>query len=156
MAKPTSGPQVGHCSVHGLWQPPEATSSPPIKDFPQVQGKTFPSSMHPVLKDPEVVHIWHNIPLCTIFSQCHNYGNSPPLTSVWHIKPQSFYGQLALSITSGQYGHVIVLWTIYGHLSFGDFMALHLNPEAIEAIYDQLGISGHFPQNQGKWPKWNF
>ncbi|MBW0490759.1 hypothetical protein O181_030474 [Austropuccinia psidii MF-1] len=35
-------------------------------------------------------------------------------------------------------------------------MALHLNPEAIVAIYAQLGISGHFPQNQGKWPKWLF
>ncbi|MBW0540780.1 hypothetical protein O181_080495 [Austropuccinia psidii MF-1] len=35
-------------------------------------------------------------------------------------------------------------------------MALHLNPEAIAAIYAQLGISDHFPQNQGKWPKWLF
>ncbi|MBW0575920.1 hypothetical protein O181_115635 [Austropuccinia psidii MF-1] len=35
-------------------------------------------------------------------------------------------------------------------------MALHLNPEAIAAIYAQMGISGHFPQNQGKWPKWLF
>ncbi|MBW0496041.1 hypothetical protein O181_035756 [Austropuccinia psidii MF-1] len=66
------------------------------------------------------------------------------------------YGQLAISITSGQYGHFIILWTIYGHLSFGAFMALHLNPEAIAAIYAQLGISGHFPQNQGKWPKFLF
>ncbi|MBW0495444.1 hypothetical protein O181_035159 [Austropuccinia psidii MF-1] len=63
------GPQVCHCSAHGLWQPPEATSSVPIKDSPQVQGKTFPSSMHPVLKDLGVVHIWYNIPLCTIFDQ---------------------------------------------------------------------------------------
>ncbi|MBW0477302.1 hypothetical protein O181_017017 [Austropuccinia psidii MF-1] len=66
------------------------------------------------------------------------------------------YGQLALFITSGQYGHVIILWAIYGHLSFGALMALHLNPEAIEAIYAQMGISGHFPQKQGKWPKWLF
>ncbi|MBW0588194.1 hypothetical protein O181_127909, partial [Austropuccinia psidii MF-1] len=28
--------------------------------------------MHPVLKDPGVVHIWYNIPLCTIFSQKSN------------------------------------------------------------------------------------
>ncbi|MBW0591891.1 hypothetical protein O181_131606, partial [Austropuccinia psidii MF-1] len=76
--------------------------------------------------------------------------------SIWHIKPQSSYGQLAISITSGQYGHVIILWTICGHLTFGAFMTLHLNPEAIAAIYTQLGISGHFPQNQGKWPKWLF
>ncbi|MBW0555702.1 hypothetical protein O181_095417 [Austropuccinia psidii MF-1] len=87
---------------------------------------------------------------------CHNHGNSPPWISIWHIKLQSFDGQLAISIPSGQYGHVIILWTIYGHLSFRAFMALHLNPEAIAAIYAQLGISGHFPQNQGKWPKWLF
>ncbi|MBW0566620.1 hypothetical protein O181_106335 [Austropuccinia psidii MF-1] len=87
---------------------------------------------------------------------CQNHGNSPPWISVWHIKTQSFYGQLAISITSGQYGHIIILWTIYGHLFFGAFMALHLNPEAIAAIYSQSGISGHFPQNQGKWPKWMF
>ncbi|MBW0591754.1 hypothetical protein O181_131469 [Austropuccinia psidii MF-1] len=35
-------------------------------------------------------------------------------------------------------------------------MALHLNPEPAEAIYAQMGISGHFHQNQGKWPKWLF
>ncbi|MBW0506924.1 hypothetical protein O181_046639 [Austropuccinia psidii MF-1] len=34
--------------------------------------ETFPSSMHPVLKDSGVVHIWYNIPLCTIFSQKSN------------------------------------------------------------------------------------
>ncbi|MBW0536844.1 hypothetical protein O181_076559 [Austropuccinia psidii MF-1] len=28
--------------------------------------------MHPVLKDPGVVHIWYNIPLCTIFAQQSN------------------------------------------------------------------------------------
>ncbi|MBW0556185.1 hypothetical protein O181_095900 [Austropuccinia psidii MF-1] len=39
---------------------------------------------------------------------------------------------------------------------FMAFMALHLNPEAIAAIYSQLGISVHFPQNQGEWPKWLF
>ncbi|MBW0582091.1 hypothetical protein O181_121806 [Austropuccinia psidii MF-1] len=42
----------------------------------------------------------------------HNHGNSPPWISVWNIKPQSFYGQLAISITNGQYGHIIILWTI--------------------------------------------
>ncbi|MBW0478645.1 hypothetical protein O181_018360 [Austropuccinia psidii MF-1] len=59
--------QNGHNSVNGPWKPPEATSSAPRRYSPQVQGKTFPSSMHPVLKDPGVVHIWYNIPLCTIF-----------------------------------------------------------------------------------------
>ncbi|MBW0594252.1 hypothetical protein O181_133967 [Austropuccinia psidii MF-1] len=28
--------------------------------------------MHPVLKVPQVVHIWYNIPLCTIFAQKSN------------------------------------------------------------------------------------
>ncbi|MBW0580386.1 hypothetical protein O181_120101, partial [Austropuccinia psidii MF-1] len=70
--KKHSGPQVGHCSAHGLWKPPEATISAPRKDSPPVWGKTFPSSMHPVLKDPGVVHIWYNIPLCTIFAQQSN------------------------------------------------------------------------------------
>ncbi|MBW0593588.1 hypothetical protein O181_133303 [Austropuccinia psidii MF-1] len=62
----------GHNSAHGLWQPPEDTNSAPSKDSPHVQGKTFPSSMHPTLKDSGVVHIWYNIPLCTIFSQHSN------------------------------------------------------------------------------------
>ncbi|MBW0493525.1 hypothetical protein O181_033240 [Austropuccinia psidii MF-1] len=66
------GSPVDHYSAHGLWQPPEATSSAPSKDSPQFQGKTFPFSMHPVLKDPGVVHIWYNIPLCTIFAQQSN------------------------------------------------------------------------------------
>ncbi|MBW0521780.1 hypothetical protein O181_061495 [Austropuccinia psidii MF-1] len=40
-----------------------------------------------------------------------------------------------------------VFWGLHGP---------HLNPEAIAAIYAQMGISGHFPQNQVKWPKWLF
>ncbi|MBW0563363.1 hypothetical protein O181_103078 [Austropuccinia psidii MF-1] len=52
IAKTTSGPQIGQ--------------EPQVAAF-QFQGKTFPSSMHPVLKDPGVVHMWYNIPLCTIF-----------------------------------------------------------------------------------------
>ncbi|MBW0519444.1 hypothetical protein O181_059159 [Austropuccinia psidii MF-1] len=62
----------GHNSDHDLWKSPEATSSAPRKDPPQVQGKTFPSSIHPALKDPGVVHVWYNIPLCTIFAQPFN------------------------------------------------------------------------------------
>ncbi|MBW0553928.1 hypothetical protein O181_093643 [Austropuccinia psidii MF-1] len=65
-------PQNGHNSVHGLWKPPEATSSAPSKDSPKFQGKTFLSSMHPILKDPGVVHILYNIPLCTILAQHSN------------------------------------------------------------------------------------
>ncbi|MBW0509217.1 hypothetical protein O181_048932 [Austropuccinia psidii MF-1] len=68
----TLGPKSGHNSAHGPWQPPEATSSAPSKDSPQVQGNIFPSSIHPTLKDPGVVHIWYNIPLCTIFAHKSN------------------------------------------------------------------------------------
>ncbi|MBW0590828.1 hypothetical protein O181_130543 [Austropuccinia psidii MF-1] len=46
-------PQNGHKSVHGLWQPPEATSSAQSKDSPPVQRKTSLFSMHSVLKDQE-------------------------------------------------------------------------------------------------------
>ncbi|MBW0488299.1 hypothetical protein O181_028014 [Austropuccinia psidii MF-1] len=62
-------------------------------------------------------------------------------------------------------GHIHHQWPIWPrhHLMdhlwpfvFWGLMALHLNPEAIAAIYSQMGISGHFPQNQGKWPKWLF
>ncbi|MBW0538172.1 hypothetical protein O181_077887 [Austropuccinia psidii MF-1] len=37
------------------------------KGFPSTQGKTSPSP-----KDPGVVQIWYNIPLCTIFAQKSN------------------------------------------------------------------------------------
>ncbi|MBW0493823.1 hypothetical protein O181_033538 [Austropuccinia psidii MF-1] len=46
-------PQVGHKSVHGLWQQSEATRPAPSKDSPPVQGKIFFSSMHSILKDQE-------------------------------------------------------------------------------------------------------
>ncbi|MBW0517287.1 hypothetical protein O181_057002 [Austropuccinia psidii MF-1] len=72
MAKNHLRSPIGHKAVHGLWKPPEVTSSAQNKDSPPVQGKTSPSSMHPVLKDPGVVHIWYNIPLCTIFAQKSN------------------------------------------------------------------------------------
>ncbi|MBW0473977.1 hypothetical protein O181_013692 [Austropuccinia psidii MF-1] len=68
-------PRNVHRSVHGLWQPTEATRSAPSKDSPPVQEKASPSSMNPILKDPRVVDIWYNIPLCTIFSQQSNGEN---------------------------------------------------------------------------------
>ncbi|MBW0500824.1 hypothetical protein O181_040539 [Austropuccinia psidii MF-1] len=61
-----------HFSVHGLWKPLEATISAPRRVSPHIQGKASPSSMHPVLEEPGVVHIWYNIPLCTIFCQQSN------------------------------------------------------------------------------------
>ncbi|MBW0480513.1 hypothetical protein O181_020228 [Austropuccinia psidii MF-1] len=64
-----------HFSVHGLWKPLEATSSAPRRVSSHIQGKASPSSMHPVLKEPGVVHIWYNIPLCTIFFQQSNGDN---------------------------------------------------------------------------------
>ncbi|MBW0486145.1 hypothetical protein O181_025860 [Austropuccinia psidii MF-1] len=36
------------------------------------RGRFSHSSMHPVLKDARVMHIWYYIPLCTIFSQKSN------------------------------------------------------------------------------------
>ncbi|MBW0587427.1 hypothetical protein O181_127142 [Austropuccinia psidii MF-1] len=43
--------QIGHKSVHVLWNPSEATRSAPSKDSPPVQGTTSLSSMHSILKD---------------------------------------------------------------------------------------------------------
>ncbi|MBW0571271.1 hypothetical protein O181_110986 [Austropuccinia psidii MF-1] len=40
--------------------------------FPLIQGKTYSLSMYPVQKDPGVVHIWYNIPSCTVFAQQSN------------------------------------------------------------------------------------
>ncbi|MBW0585192.1 hypothetical protein O181_124907 [Austropuccinia psidii MF-1] len=79
-------------SVHGLWQLLEATSSAPSKVSLHIEGKVSPSSMHPVLKVPRVVHIWYNIPLFTIFAQqsngdifrtkLHDFKSSPkPITN---------------------------------------------------------------------------
>ncbi|MBW0509127.1 hypothetical protein O181_048842 [Austropuccinia psidii MF-1] len=76
--KRPSGPKMSKSSmdtifsVHGLWQPPEATNSALRKVSPHIEGKDTPSSMHPVLKVPGVVHIWYNIPLFTIFAQQSN------------------------------------------------------------------------------------
>ncbi|MBW0480735.1 hypothetical protein O181_020450 [Austropuccinia psidii MF-1] len=71
MAKMTPGPQIGHnkqwtpLSTHGLCKPPAQFH----QVLPSIKGKTFPSFMDLVPKDPGVVHIWYNIPLCTIFAQ---------------------------------------------------------------------------------------
>ncbi|MBW0569518.1 hypothetical protein O181_109233 [Austropuccinia psidii MF-1] len=62
MAKNHLRNQIGHKSVHVLWQPSEATSAAQKKDFPPAQGETSPSSMHPILKDAGVVHRWYIIP----------------------------------------------------------------------------------------------
>ncbi|MBW0565109.1 hypothetical protein O181_104824 [Austropuccinia psidii MF-1] len=51
-------------------RPPDQLS----KHSPQLKGKSFHSSMHPVLKVAGVVHIWYYIPLCTIFAQQSNGG----------------------------------------------------------------------------------
>ncbi|MBW0545706.1 hypothetical protein O181_085421 [Austropuccinia psidii MF-1] len=46
-------PQVGHKSVHGLWQPSEAVRSAPSRDSLPFQGKTSLPSFHSILKDQE-------------------------------------------------------------------------------------------------------
>ncbi|MBW0571188.1 hypothetical protein O181_110903 [Austropuccinia psidii MF-1] len=53
MAKTHLRTQIGHKSVHGLWQPSEATRSAPSKGSPPVKAKTSLSSLHSVLKDQE-------------------------------------------------------------------------------------------------------
>ncbi|MBW0476674.1 hypothetical protein O181_016389 [Austropuccinia psidii MF-1] len=72
------GPPVAHISAHGFWKPPEATSSAQFHPSPQLNGKSFHSSMHPVLHGAGVVHIWYNIPLCTILAQQSNGNISGP------------------------------------------------------------------------------
>ncbi|MBW0522412.1 hypothetical protein O181_062127 [Austropuccinia psidii MF-1] len=64
MAETTLGPKldINQCMASGNQN----------KDSPPAQGKSSPSSMHLVLKDPGVVHICNNIPLCTIFAHQSN------------------------------------------------------------------------------------
>ncbi|MBW0470418.1 hypothetical protein O181_010133 [Austropuccinia psidii MF-1] len=68
MAKTTSEPKLTKDHLWATIQPMASGNH----QRPPVQGKILPSSMHPVLKDPGVVHIWYNIPLCTIFAQQSN------------------------------------------------------------------------------------
>ncbi|MBW0548540.1 hypothetical protein O181_088255 [Austropuccinia psidii MF-1] len=53
MAKSHPRTQIGHKSVHGLWQPSEATRSAPREDSPPVQVKSSLPSMSSILKDQE-------------------------------------------------------------------------------------------------------
>ncbi|MBW0460823.1 hypothetical protein O181_000538 [Austropuccinia psidii MF-1] len=71
VAKRTSGPQIDHNQpmASGNHQRPPAQFQ---KGFPSIKGNNFPSFMDPVPKDPGMVHIWYNIPLCAIFSQKSN------------------------------------------------------------------------------------
>ncbi|MBW0541853.1 hypothetical protein O181_081568 [Austropuccinia psidii MF-1] len=66
------------------------------------------------------------------------------------------YGISSHSLFTANYPYPSPVANMATSSSYGPFMALHLNPEAIAAIYAQLGISGHFPQNQEKCPKWLF
>ncbi|MBW0482082.1 hypothetical protein O181_021797 [Austropuccinia psidii MF-1] len=72
---------MDHYSSLGLWKPPEATR-PAQKASPQLKGNSFHSSMHPILKVAGVVHIWHYIPLCTIFAQ---QSNGEVLRTIFHL-----------------------------------------------------------------------
>ncbi|MBW0548127.1 hypothetical protein O181_087842 [Austropuccinia psidii MF-1] len=40
--------------------------------FPQLEGNSSHSSMHPILKVAGVVHIWYYLPLCLIFAKKFN------------------------------------------------------------------------------------
>ncbi|MBW0460404.1 hypothetical protein O181_000119 [Austropuccinia psidii MF-1] len=58
-------------STPGLWQPPEATSSSTASlHIHSGEGLSFTNLLH--TKDSGMVHIWYNIPLCTIFAQKSN------------------------------------------------------------------------------------
>ncbi|MBW0523915.1 hypothetical protein O181_063630 [Austropuccinia psidii MF-1] len=64
-------PPVAHFQPWPLVTPRgHQLSSNPL--FPSTKGKICHSSMHPILKDAGVVHIWYYIPLCTIFAQKSN------------------------------------------------------------------------------------
>ncbi|MBW0475174.1 hypothetical protein O181_014889 [Austropuccinia psidii MF-1] len=71
MAKEDPRTQIGHFQpmASGTHQRPPAQVK---QGFPSIQGKTSPSSMYTVPKDPGVVNIWYNIPLCTTFAQQSN------------------------------------------------------------------------------------
>ncbi|MBW0475349.1 hypothetical protein O181_015064 [Austropuccinia psidii MF-1] len=45
--------QIGYKSVHGVWQPSEATRPTPSKDSPPVQGKNSLPSLQYILKDQD-------------------------------------------------------------------------------------------------------
>ncbi|MBW0478404.1 hypothetical protein O181_018119 [Austropuccinia psidii MF-1] len=64
-------PHFGHFKpmASGNHQRPPAQVQ---QGLPSAHGKTSPSPLYPIPRDPGVVHIWYNIPLCTIFSQKSN------------------------------------------------------------------------------------
>ncbi|MBW0477508.1 hypothetical protein O181_017223 [Austropuccinia psidii MF-1] len=64
-------PHFGHFQTlaSGSHQRPSAQV---WKVFPSIQRKTSPLPIYSIPKDPCMVHIWYNIPLCTIFSQKSN------------------------------------------------------------------------------------
>ncbi|MBW0487461.1 hypothetical protein O181_027176 [Austropuccinia psidii MF-1] len=65
--------------------------SPPAQvqqGSPSIQQKTSPSPMYSVPKDPGMVHIWYNIPLCTNFSQKSNGDAFRTILCLFNSSPQ--------------------------------------------------------------------
>ncbi|MBW0494693.1 hypothetical protein O181_034408 [Austropuccinia psidii MF-1] len=53
-------------------------------------------------------------------ADCHNHGNSPSWTSIWHIPmPYPIYGNLAISIIIGQIVHCHSLWPLWSFHHLG-------------------------------------
>ncbi|MBW0563339.1 hypothetical protein O181_103054 [Austropuccinia psidii MF-1] len=82
-----SGPKFGHRPSGTTFQPlasgnPQRPPDQLSQPFPQLEGNSFHSSMHPVLKVAGVVHIWYYIPLCTIFTQQFN---GDVLRTIFHL-----------------------------------------------------------------------
>ncbi|MBW0466688.1 hypothetical protein O181_006403 [Austropuccinia psidii MF-1] len=77
MTKKDPRTQIGKEPHFGHFQPLASGNHqrPPAqvqKNFPLVLGKNSPSPMYSIPKDPGMVHIWYNIPLCTNFAQPSN------------------------------------------------------------------------------------
>ncbi|MBW0472556.1 hypothetical protein O181_012271 [Austropuccinia psidii MF-1] len=83
-------PHFGHFQpmASGNHQRPPAQSQ---QGFPSAQGKTSPSLMCPVPKDPGVLHVWYNIPLCTIFAQQSNGDVFRRKLFLFNSSPQSHH-----------------------------------------------------------------
>ncbi|MBW0590066.1 hypothetical protein O181_129781 [Austropuccinia psidii MF-1] len=65
------GPKIGHFKPLGFGnnQRPQDQVQ---KSFPSIQGNNSPSPMYSIPKDPGMVPIWYNIPLCTNLAQKSN------------------------------------------------------------------------------------
>ncbi|MBW0483447.1 hypothetical protein O181_023162 [Austropuccinia psidii MF-1] len=109
------------------------------KGFPSIQGKTSPSSIYPVPKDPGIVHIWYNIPLCTICAQKANVNVSGPNLSsqINHPFLRKIFQSFSLSIPGG-YQKTIQGPQPAGPVGFGLLSHLRIIPRVISRGYQSF------------------